>query len=116
MGVVVGCGLGGQECGDFIKGVDFTVTADVVELVKGDLQKVVDCVPDEGLLKFDPGLITRMNSTIELRRPILLSSDGLAKARPVLQCSEQGDAVFNIRCEPENKFLWQFHGNMVTRK
>lgn len=95
----MGCCLGGQECSDFVKGVDFTVTADVVELVGGNLQKVVDCVPNEGLLKFDPELITRVNSTIELNRPILVSSDGLEEARPVLQCPEQGDAVFNIRWE-----------------
>ncbi|GMH45581.1 hypothetical protein BSKO_13538 [Bryopsis sp. KO-2023] len=87
---------GAQNCDAIFEGSDFSVTQGVLDEIKNDFQKLVDCVPHRGKLAIEPGLIIKPTTTVVIKDAIKLTSGGQGKQRPVFTCPGVGKPLLEI--------------------
>ncbi|GMH45582.1 hypothetical protein BSKO_13539 [Bryopsis sp. KO-2023] len=87
---------GARKCDAIFEGSDFSVTQGVLDEIKDDFQKLVDCVPHRGKLAIEPGLIIKPTTTVVIKDAIKLTSGGQGKQRPVFTCPGVGKPLLEI--------------------
>ncbi|GMH45554.1 hypothetical protein BSKO_13511 [Bryopsis sp. KO-2023] len=87
---------GAQKCEAIFEGGDFSVTRAVLDEVKDDFQKLLDCVPKRGKLSIEPELNIKPTSTVVVKNAIEVTSSGKGGKRPVFNCPDVGQPLFEI--------------------